>query len=351
MAPRAKMLVVAKDLGATSVTLPVAEIARDRGWDVGVVVEGLAGPKFMAKKFEPMFMGTKNFEDIPFTLEVDLFLEDYFPDDPSIPCFLMIGESSPTNLELQIAFAMSAFNRGRENPVRIVECQDFWRGHNRIDEIVADLYLTLDPFAQKLVMEDKRIPKERVVIVGNPGAKDVEVTNEIERQWNLLDSTHGRVFFYAGGRPDTTKDEISLLADCFRKTEEGQVLVIGPHPKYVSGTTEFAKLLPPEVTVIMAKPGTANQWVSLERVVIATGFSTLLTTAAHYDRDAIALETPATMKSLREQAGLTEIPQVVLGFARGIKKPVDLYDLVGCPHERPEPYDPQVAFQAIKDLI
>ena len=61
---------VAKDNGAFNVLAPVLRLAKEEGFDVPVVCEGFAGPRFYNElKIIPEFMGTVDFMRYPFTFE------------------------------------------------------------------------------------------------------------------------------------------------------------------------------------------------------------------------------------------------------------------------------------------
>src|SRR3989338_5723098 len=92
-------------MGASEMSMPLAELAHDNGHEVILILEGLAaenydrlnGTRFTSNKamLPVLFRGTMNFQDFPFTL-AETLLKKAKPD------VVVTTMSSPINLEDRI---------------------------------------------------------------------------------------------------------------------------------------------------------------------------------------------------------------------------------------------------------
>ena len=350
-----ELVYCAKDMGAANVTLPHAIMHRDNGASVRVVAEGIAAGDYIKAGFIPDFAGTVNFREVPFTFDAAAYLSRRFRDQNGneIPGALVLGESSPANLEIQLGKALAEVNGERKIPVFLVECQDFWGGHIRLG-LRPTLVITLDQYAKELIHKSHpHLADENVVIAGNPGAKTVQIFPRVNQPHLELRKRFGTIYYYAGGG-EYTFAEIELLKECLAKTTGNWCLVAGFHPKHVQkyGDDWREALKPLGDRFVEAEPRTGDQWASLTTTL--SGFSTVLTTATYYGQITAVLCTTASMKSLEIKSGLNEIPHAALGWATPIKKPRDLSTLKLPSEEvleKLKPYEPRIAYQAIEDLF
>lgn len=337
-----RLIVCAKDIGAFNVTGPLAIMARDKSLDVHIVTEGKAAERFRKAGLDPDFKGTEDFKKEPFDFNAELYLRRVGPS------IVVVGTSSPANLEITLGRAANKLG------YPVVECQDIWRAHVRLPDVTPSLVLTVDEYAARLAEEDLSMPKDRVVIVGNPGAKRVVSSPRVNSLYGELLDRNVDVFYYAGAG-SATSEELRLLVACLAKTRGTNALVVGFHPKKVKEFgAEWRGLLSDvggDGDITEAEPGTGEEWSSIATTI--AGFSTLLTTAVYHFHPAIALRTPATMASLKRQNALEEIPQVVLGYAHEVSEPTDLSGL-GYLYEGAKkilPYDSNVAWDAVRQLV
>lgn len=350
-----ELVYCAKDMGAANVTLPHALLHAGVGVSVHVVVEGLAARDYVKAGFTPDFMGTVNFREVPFTFDAVAYLSRRFWDQKGddIPGALVLGESSPANLEIQLGQALVWISGVRKRPIFLVECQDFWNGHMRLG-LQPSIVITIDQYAKELVHRKYHyLADENVVVAGNPGAKTVVTSPRVNQQYTELRERFDTLYYYAGSG-ESASAEIELLKECLAKTWGNWCLVAGFHPKHIQkhGDAWRAALQPLGERFVEAELRTGDQWAALTTTL--SGFSTVLTTATHYGQTTAILRTRETMGFLEKESGLNEIPHVVLGWATPILMPRDLSTLQPPTEEakaKLKPYDPRIAYQAVKDLF
>ena len=345
-----KIVTVCKDIGGANVVAPIAQVLSSQGHEVFPVVEGMAASRWLhICSVPPIFRGSDDYREDRFSPEVELTLWQYRPD------VVVVGEGFPNHLEGKFARAAQT----RHIPLVLVE--DFWGGFRRITGLhqPPDLVLTLDEYAASLARQEFG-RRTRISIVGNPGVRmDVEPAPEVA----LMRATGDLVITFCGGGSETA-EQIELLSQCLAVTSREWKLIPRWHPKVAelpdpeNGSRPYREtwdaLLAPlgDRVVRVDGPPTKRVVVASDRFV--AGFSTLLTTGAKAGVVAVALVTPAVQRSLLEESGLSEVPQVALGVADLVVNAVDLVLLKPCSREvraRLMPFDPAVGAAAICDLV
>jgi len=343
-----KILTVCKDMGGANVVAPIAQVLSSQGYEVFPVVEGMAAYRWLQIcSVPPVFRGSDDYRRVLFSPEVRVVFEQYHPN------VVVVGEGFPNHLEGEFARAAQA----RHIPLVLVE--DFWRANTRL--VLAsppDLILVVDAYAARLA--NMRFPEARIVLVGNPGVRfgidpAAEVL-ELRVQGELI-------ITFCGGGPETA-EQIELLSQCLAVTSKPWKLIPRWHPKEAdrpdpkNGNQPYREtwnaLLAPLGDRVVRVDGPPTDNIVVASDLVLAGFSTLLTTAAKAGVPAAALVTPAVQKSLQEESGLLEVPQVILGVADLVANPVDLALLKPCSREvraRLMPFDPAVGAAAICDLV
>lgn len=354
---KAVIVVAARDMGAESVTRPIAEKARDAGYDVGVIVEGLAGPRFVKAGFIPEFMGTEKFFELPFTFDAKTYLQKRFSEDR--PGVLVIGESGPTNLEELLAVTAQGLNEARKHKILIVVCQDYWGGAGIImPSVRPHRVLTNDEYSKELALGVYTYLGDKdVIIVGNPGVKEVKVSEKTQKIYDELKKSFEKIFFFAGGGKVHTEEELELLKQCLAQTHGNWILVVGYHPNVVKthGDIWRAIVRPLGSRVIECEPGTGDEWATLANMTLS-GTSTCMTTAVYAGNIAAVLWSETAAKTIFNRKGMTMTPIATLGCAHIIEpeNPVNLNSL-----ERPapenlvklRPYNANIAWKAMEELF
>lgn len=230
-----KMLFVSKDMGGAEMGVPLAEAAREAGHEVLLAVEGLAADRFIfktiegpagtkleVKRFSPVFKGTVDFRDIPFTLDAEALVRKTNPD------IVVVTMGSPINIEDLIGAAANACIR----PLAAVS--DGWGSLTRPKKCTANLMLTLDEVDADIAQANFTHSFE-TVIVGDHAIRKLrtlKISDEIRQKMDALKRERGRVILFAGGGSDYTTPEIALLVQCLKKTPGNWVVVKRYHPKH-----------------------------------------------------------------------------------------------------------------------
>ncbi|MEK7501412.1 MAG: hypothetical protein AAB777_02975 [Patescibacteria group bacterium] len=354
-----RILFVSRDNGGAKQSIPTTLLALERGHEVGLVLEGLAGDRFQdaglfgsGSKAKLLFRGLENSFETPFSVEAGPVLKKFRPD------VVVTTRSWPTSLESLFGCAAN------EVGIPLVLMEDFWNGH-RSYLAKPNTIITLDEYAEKLVRRSH--PSVRTVIAGNPGVMELDqigITEEVRTRVEELRARFGRVFVFAGGNPQQMTVELQLLIECLKITKNW-CLVSRPHPTIAKSEKEpgvkwsdfWNNMLKPfgeQIVSVECKMGE-----SLASLADATfsGFSLMLNTAAYARRAAISLETEACARALSETVGLAEVPIVALGCAHTLGEPCDLdsRQLIRPADEanlaKLKPFAPAVAFGAIENLV
>lgn len=361
----ARILFVAKDNGCSSVTEQMAVLARGGGHKVFTVLEGLAMARYEALGFPvreaPNFAGCVDFR-VPTDEEkergADKFDATEYMERVN-PDIIVTGLGSPINIQQKIAEVTTRWSGF------LVVCEDFWAkspGHLSPRWVRPNMILTVDEYS--VVLNKRVFPNARQYIVGNPGVKDVTVPDEVLRQMNALRAEFGKVYVYAGAGPDSTTAELDLLLKCLKKTPEDWCLVPRFHPKYeklqMPGMEKpygelWREYLAPFSERVRYVEAKSTDPVACVADVVASGFSTLVSTALYNGVAAVCLRTPETVAALKAHGEhYTEIPQVALGLTPAIIEPIDLSQF-GMPSaeamKRLVPYDAKVAWGYIQGIL
>lgn len=345
----ARILAVAKDLGAAGVVAPLVKLLKEKH-EVSIVLEGLASGVFREHGLmELLFQGSVDFKKVPFTLNEHGILSAANPD------LVVTGLSSPINLEDYIARAANF----RKIPLVCVE--DIWGSSVRTSATPQHL-LVYDHFAAREAR--KRFPEATITIVGNSGVNPLQGWNRnVRLKVEELRQKFGRVVVYVGGGLRTTK-ELELLVACITLTDNFGGLIAKFHPKYKNTNgpdgrplyevwSEILEPLRAKGRVIEMSEKTDE--IVVEADITTASFSTLLTTALAAGKTAIVLDTPEGREDLEKQTGLTEYPHVALGLAPAVDAQRSL-DAFGPPDRAfvkrtLAPYDPKKAADAIEQAL
>src|SRR3989344_2413804 len=372
-----------KDMGSQSVVeKPTLEAHRNK-FRTYMVIEGKGGLRFLEKNFFPeikqiavpckspividakidggilsIIAGSDDFHTRPFSFNSEWFLREVFGDNRGIERqgVVLIGESSPINIERDMALSVAKINKSRHNPIKLVACQDFWgNSRNVAPDIKPDMAQVNDEYAAELTLETYKHLREKDVIVrGNPGVKNVVVSTGVQSEYNNLRKKFETVYFYAGGGEPETSEQLKILGGCISKTNGNFCVVVGFHPTLVEkhGVIWRDIIAPFNRQIIEAKPGTGDEWASLADVTIS-GHSTTMTTALYSGKSAISIRTPSIDKLYAERH-MSMVPQVAMGWTKSIEAPVNLA-LVKRPSEEAleklKPFDSELAFRSIVGLI
>lgn len=362
----AKILFVAKDNGCASVTEQVAVMARKDGHTVICALEGLAMKRYETLGFPihepPNYAGVVNFKEpkneeearIVRSFSVANLFGEIRPD------IIVTGLGSPINIQAQIA--EEATRRG----IPLVVCEDFWSkspGHLEPSKVKPTFILTVDEYSVEL--SKPFFGGAEYHIVGNPGVKEVEVSEGVRAQMDALKKEYDGVCVYAGGGPESILSELHLLMQCIEKTRGKWCVIPGFHPKYdKEPSPQTGKSYGEVWREFLAPFGDRVQFVkaSTDQIavcadLVASGFSTIMSTAVFKGVPAVCLNTQATRDALNAHGAHYEgiIPQVVLGIAPEVTEtePSDI-SWIRLPSrevlQKIIPYDAKMAYEHINKL-
>ena len=336
------ILSVFKDRGAAQVMVSILEAFSRMypEYEVAAAAEA-PGIEMWPATWRVLFRGT---------YRVDAFevVRYYHPD------VVVVGESFPNDLEGR--FAQAAQQLG----IKLVLLEDFWGGFQRIPGLVKDpdLILTLDDYAGKLVKQT--FCTSSVVLIGNTGVRE-KIEGPSAEVIALRDRGF-KVITFCGGSAETT-EQIELLLRCLKVTSGNWRLIPRWHPGEIDKPdprhgnqpyhVTWNAMLEPLGDRVIRVTGSADSIVVCSDVV-CSGYSTLLTKAAHAGVAAISLATPQVEQMLYEESAAYEIPQVALGLARRVDAPTDLAQIQPCPEEaraKLKPFDPVIGARAICELL
>jgi len=360
----ARILFVAKDNGCASVTEQVAVLAREGGHVVAVAAEGLAMARFEKLGFNLRFMdnyrGMVDFR-APTEEEKGMHFNAVRYIDCVKPDIVVTGVGSPINIQSALAEAATH----REIP--LVICEDFWSkspGHFDATKVRPTMILTVDNYSIEL--NKQTFPHVPMHVVGNPGVKDVDVPSTVQTEVEALRNKEGfdGVCVFAGGGPESILAELRLLMGCFEKTPGKWCVIPGFHPKYnklkLEGMSKpygeiWREYLLPFSDCVRYVKATTDQ-LAMCADLVASGFSTIMSTAVSRGVPAVCLNTTETMSLLLEHGKhYTEIPQVALDIVSEVKEPRDISFALTLPP--PETiaeitqYDPKMAYEHICELL
>ena len=374
----ARILFAAKDNGCSSVTEEVAVLARGAGHDVMTVLEGLAMARYEKLGF-PVRVAPNRAGCVDFRAPTDEEKGrgvDHFDAHNYLravsPDIIVTGLGSPINIQRDIA------EEATRHGVPLVVCEDFWAkspGHLDPTKVWPHMILTVDSYSTAL--NARTFPNQEHTdtqyrerhneqhIVGNPGVKKVEVSSEVRAQVEALRGEFGAVYVFAGGGPASCTAELDLLLQCLAKTPGKWCLVPRFHPKYaklqLSGMEKpygglWAEYLAPFADRVRYVDAPSTDPIACVADVVASGFSTLLSTALWNGVPGVCLRTPETIASLKAHgAHYDEIPQVALGLVPAVIAPTDLSPFGKMPSDevmkKLVPYDAKLAWQHIRTLL
>lgn len=353
-----KIMFVSRDNGGAKMSVPTAQLALDKGHEVGLVVEGLAADRFQeaglfnaGSKAKLLFRGTENHRKMPFSVEPAPILLDYFRPD-------VVVATRSFRDSLESVFDQAA----NETGIPLVLMEDFWAGF-RSYAAQPDTIVTLDEYAEKLAKESH--PDARAVIAGNSTVippEQMSIPAEVQAEVEDFRSRFGRVFVFAGGNARQMTAELELLIECLELTRNW-CLISRPHPTIAKSEKEpglkwsdfwngMLKKFGERIVTVECKNGD-----HLAAICDATisGFSLMLNTAAYARRAAISLETEIGKRELFNSVGLSEVPIVALGCASSLGEPCSLDPLVRPAAEenlaKLKPFNSRIALEAIESAV
>lgn len=360
-----KILVVSKDMGASEMSMPLAELAHDSKHEVFLVLEGLAAQNYdklnthraRAERtpLPILFRGTVDFRDFPFTLDAEALVRKVNPD------IVVVTMSSPINLEDQIGKATNELGKP------LIALNDFWGGLTRAKTAKADLMLGIDE--TDLAAAHRHFKHNyKSAIVGNHAVNKARLllpSEEILEKMADLKRRFEKVILFAGGGPEYTGAEIELLVGCLEKTPGSWIVIKRYHGKHAGRSSPDGKTwrevwdaqFAPIGDRIIELPTPEGDAVAALSDSTISGFSTMMTTAVCSYKAAIALVTQETKKSLKAQTTLGRYPLAMTGLVPEIVVPTDLTPfLIDTPNKETvnhwlKPYDPAFALAAIESIL
>jgi len=331
------VMMVAKDLGAAAVLVPLGIKLIESGERVYGVAEGLAIEAFKrAELLTHELQGPCTPQDAATLLR------------HTSPRVVVTGLSSPINAEESIGCAAN------DAGIPLVVVEDFWGAVART-RARPDLVGTLDSIG--VAHAHKHCPWAELFITGNPGAKKVAPSSEVLAEVQRLRSRYDRIYLFTESGPEAATEQLDLLVRSLQMTAGNWCLVPCFHPKWVNhlapgGSTYgelWRKSLAPIARRVEDVPGNRDELVCVVDVTVSV-FSTLLTVAAYNGKAAVSLDTPRSREYLaQESGGLTEAPQVGLGLATKVAVPADL-SAVAARSGFIQPYDPMPLAIALKAI-
>ena len=347
---KAKILPVCKDIGAANVVGPIVRelLGMQAGHEIIPVIEGLGGKQWLELWGRPVFQGTEDYKTMPFSLDVEAVINHYRPD------VIILGESSPNNLEEEFAWAAQQYD------IPLVLVEDFWGGFVRITGLTKspELILTLDDYAVQLAKEE--FSDSHIIVTGNPGVRR-SVTDPAAQVMDLR-RQGDFVVTLCGGGPETA-EQIELLLKCLSMTSADWRLIPRWHPKEANRPDPenrnrpyheiWDALLAPFGERVVRVGGPPDNVVVASNLV-CSGYSTLLTTTVQAGVVAVSLVTPQVQQNLEAESAAREMPHVALGVAHRVDTPLDLAQLQPCSEgarARLKPFDPAVGAAAIEALL
>lgn len=358
-----------KDLGSESVVAPPMWQAFKEEYQTHFLVEGKGGQRFLKTYIQDLAsnaycssraleitIGSDDFEKRPCAFDLYAYIDQRTRiDGRETPSAVLIGESSPINIERQIAFAVMYLNKKRNRKIKLVVCQDFWGSACIVGkDIRPDRVLSVDEYGKKLALDAYPYLRDSdVVVVGNPGVKDVIVSEEIKNEYARLKKQHDSVYFFAGGGKETS-EQLKLLYACLSQTPKNWFLVVGFHPKLVEQYGgEWRPIIQSFGDRSMeAQPGTGEQWGAIADVTVS-GASTILTTAVKMGNIAISLGTQE-VKEVFAKRNMDMVPQVAMGWAHNVERSANLSQF-GRPTDEAlqklQPHSPVKAFAAVEEIL
>jgi len=345
-----KIMLICKDLGSVSMVGPIAQALSNHGYEALPIIEGMGASRWSSMcQVSPVFRGTDDFRRAPFSLDASAILNRYSPN------VVVVGESSPNNLEGQFARVAQKFN------IPLVLVEDFWGGFVRISGLIKspDLVLTLDQHAAGFVQT--QFPDTHVVVTGNPGVRQEGIVQA--REVLDLRARGHLVITFCGGGPETA-EQLQLLLQCLSRTSGEWVLIPRWHPKEAdrpdaeNGNQPYREtwdtLLEPLGSRVVRFDKLPTDNVLASSDVVCAGYSTTLTTAAYVGVTAVSLVTPEVKRLLMKESGLSQVPQVALRVAHAVDTPVDLAQFQPCSIEvraRLMPFDSAIGAAAVNALV
>ncbi|MBI2003513.1 MAG: hypothetical protein HYS78_00825 [Parcubacteria group bacterium] len=344
------LLFVSRDMGGAHVGIPLAKLAQEAGYNLEIIAEGLAAPKYEEAGFQLYFKGAVNFSKGHFKSDTKKVIKKLKP------AAVITTLGVPINLEQDYGLAASDLG------IPLVFLEDYWGVHVR-SQAVPNLVLSIDEIAAKFARL-KYNSATQIAVVGNyavSNALNLEIPDELREKVEDLRKSFGRIFVFTAGGAHVS-GQILLLIECLKRTPDW-VLIPRFHPKSVnlirpSGRTfgeewrglfkEFGE----KVAYIQSK--TTEPLIALADATLSD-YSTLLTTALFFDRSAISIATAGVRETMKNETGFISHPLVEGGLVKEVIKPCNLVDYLSKPDLKTkvyylQPYEPEKALRAIEDF-
>lgn len=350
-----RALVYVKSAGPAQLIIPLVKLMKENGDDVQVIADGPAVDMCKKHGMGLYFGGPTN--KIPY----DSFSREAARDmmvglNPDVLIVAPNGNPFMSEEGLMEGALMTI--------TPIVFMEDFWGVSNRISTR-ADLYLVLDEYAAELVKK-RRWGEHgaKVIVMGNHAARKVTPSPEALRFMDDVKQKFEHVFCYLGGGIEATGPEFRLLAQSLAMSEVGSWCLIPRfHPGYVNIPSPSGRLWRDvwhdELNFSSGRLIFTDELQTEDVVVLSDvsfgGNPTDFTKAICAGKRAVSLLTKETQENIeREQDPGRLVPMVALGLAEQITMPTDLAPLLAKPlpdSAKLKPYDPIVAYEAIKALV
>jgi len=348
-----KLLFVSKDFGGTKTLVPIGLTAKAAGHEITVVCEGKGAPLWIRAGVEPYFMGSSDFETVPFSLNVPALFDEVKPDAAILEIPYSINLTKSIGLEANI------------RSIPVVIAQDYWSSLCGLPEVNPSLVLTIDEYAKKIAESQVNIGTP-VRIIGNHAVPNLRDYQEKPEVLNILSEARkkfDKLFVYVGGHRDCVEPELKILIPSLEFTPGNWGLIPRYHPKCCNLFDKASGKKMPEIWDNLFEPIASrivrcNLETSDDLAILCdacfSGISSSMSSALVSGKPAVSIRTPESMALLRE-VNLEEIPWVALGASRAIEQAQDLSPLLVPPTEeirkKFRPLDASFAVRAIEELL
>lgn len=371
-----KILQVYRDLMGAKVGLPIAKGLIESGIDMSTIAEGRAVGVCEENHFSMLYKGNdeqKSFGDP--SVKAQLFAEEK-------PDALMIGCSSPTNWELELAEAAQGLG------VPIIAVSDIWGALKRLSGITVDLALVIDEHeatrvTYKLwVQRQPTMPhvKTAVVIGDYASATNVSIPDsQKDLEERLMKTVSEReTILIVGDRNENIIELVEMVAMSVKMEKNPDDYVIIPrllHPKFLAPGAEVpaaVKKILEDVNLLLTGLNvdsfdrtTDGKLVRLGTDAIAarakytvTAFSTPLRIAIHNGRRGVSVGGPISKMYMGEETSFSTYPLVDSNVVPELRAPTP-FSAIGWEHldltarkwAEGAKFFPELGVQAIKEML
>lgn len=311
------VLALARDMGAGNVIAPTLQELERRGCEIALLAERDGHAKDCLR--------------IPFTIIGDSTSLERTMRTVS-PDLCISGLSAPRVLEHELDHV--AAREGKP----LIHIEDYWGSHTR-SNVRADLYLTIDDAAERLVK--KTYPQAHVRSVGFAGISAVMPSQTVLSLFRAVrKGRHAKILVYPDGGPES-RHSLPRLVEAILRTRSDVVLVPKFHPKFAhvphpdGGTWEewcwrvIRPLCEANKTIDMSAYATDEVVEAADGVV--SGYSSTLMRAAKAGKVALTVWDEAVSQELEKSTGLRETPLMMRRVFPVLREPHALDDILASP--------------------